>query len=94
MRKGKSNPCTILSYLIKAWGVCRNVPLSNIKKGQQVKAVTTEPNPSQWGVIDSLEAAKLHFSARNLFIAHCVEEHAKGEKVFVFAYVTKSQAEH
>jgi hypothetical protein len=88
-RKNKSNACTI-SYLAKAWGVGRNTPLRNIKKGQQTKA-EKKPNPTQLSVIDSLDAAKIHFSARNLFIADRVEERNNEEKVF--AYNTHTRAE-
>jgi hypothetical protein len=88
-RKNKSNACTI-SYLAKAWGVGRNFPLDNIKKGQQTKA-EKKPNPVHLSVIDSLDAAKIHFSARNLFIADRVEERKNEEKVF--AYDTPTLAE-
>lgn len=50
-----------------------------------------KPNPTQMSVIDSLDAAKLHFSARNLFIADRVEERTNEEKVF--AYDTQTRAE-
>jgi hypothetical protein len=46
----------------------------NIKKGRQQAAIVESEedkiNPTQMSVIkNSLDAAKLHFSARNLFIA-------------------------
>jgi hypothetical protein len=74
----------------KALGVGRNFPLENIKKGQQTKA-EKKPNPVHLSVIDSLDATKIHFSARNLFIAHRVEERNNEEKVF--AYDTRTRAE-
>jgi hypothetical protein len=91
--KKKNNACTI-SYLAKAWDVGRNLPKENIKKGRQQPAIVevkTKRNPTQMSVIDSLDTAKLHFSARNLFIADLVEERTNEEKVF--AYDTQTRAE-
>ena len=82
--KTKSNPCTI-GYLAKAWGVGRNFPLENVK-------AETKPNPTQLSVIDSLAAAKIHFSARYLFIANRVEERTNEEQVY--AYDCQSRSEH
>ena len=88
-RKNKNNPFT-MSYLAKAWGVNRHYPLRLLKKGQQQAKEEKKPSPTRLSVIDSLEAAKIHFSAKNLFIAHRVEERTNEEKVF--AYDTHTQS--
>ena len=92
--KNKSNPCTI-SYLAKAWGVGRNFPLENMKKEHQALASTEKkPNPTQLSVIDSLESAQIHFSARNLFIASRIEERTNEEKVFAFDTQSRTERFH
>jgi hypothetical protein len=101
--KAKSNPCTI-SYLAKAWGVGRNFPTENIKRGQRQQEAETggrattatekKPNPTQVSVIDSLDAAKLHMSARNLFIADRIAERANEEKVFAYDKQSRAQQFH
>ena len=94
--KKKNNACTI-SYLAKDWDVGRNFPKENIKKGRQQSAIVevkTKRNPTQMGVIDSLDAAKLHFSARNLFIADRVEVRTNEEKVFACNTQTRAEQFH
>jgi hypothetical protein len=92
----KHNPHTIL-YLAKAWGVGKNFPLENLKKGATLVR-TTKPdkttNPTKLGIIDSLEAAKVHFSAKHLFIANRVCERNREEVVYAYDSTTRDKRLH
>jgi hypothetical protein len=80
-----------ITYLAKAWGIGKNFPLENLKKG----ATSTKPekttNPTQLSVINSLEAAKVHFSAKSLFVANLTHERADQEAVFAYESSTRAE---
>jgi hypothetical protein len=86
----KHDPHT-LAYLAKAWGVGKNFPMENLKKG----AASTEPeqttNPTQLSIIDSLEAAKIHFSAKSLFISNHISGLINEETVFAYESTAKKE---
>jgi hypothetical protein len=69
-RKNKNNPHTI-TYLAKAWGIGKNFPLQNVKKRAAMTSLTKKEqttNPVNMSIIGSLKAAKVHYSAKNLFL--------------------------
>ena len=63
------NPITF-SYLSKAWGVRKNYPLLVLKRQAKLGKPKPDPVPNltQISVIESLEAAKIRFTAKSLFI--------------------------
>jgi hypothetical protein len=97
---------TLLLILGKL-GVCvsKNFPLMNLRKGAAsasmnlrkgaASASSTKPeqttNPVHLSVINSLEAAKVHYSAKSLFVANLTCERADQEAIF--AYESSSRAE-
>jgi hypothetical protein len=91
----KHNPHTVL-YLAKAWGVGKNFPLLNLKKG--AATLTTKPDkpasPTQRNAIDDLEAAKFHFSAKCLFINNCICELNHQEVVYAYESNTGREQIH
>jgi hypothetical protein len=92
-RKTKNNPQTI-TYLAKAWGVGKNFPLQNVKKGAAPAFATTleqTTNPTNLSVINSLEATKVHYSAKSLFVANRICERVDQEAIF--AHESKNKAE-
>ena len=82
---------------MKAWGVGKNFPLENLKKDAVALACSTKSestNPTRMSVIDSLAAAKVKFSARNLFIANHICELTDKEEVFAYDSTTKAGQLH
>ena len=65
--------------------------MSNVNKGDHATAYATlKVNPAHQSVIDSLEAAQIHFSEKNLFITHRVEHRTNEEKVYAYDTQTKA----
>lgn len=81
-RNAKFNSLS-MKYLAHAWGVGINTP-HNLLKKQLTPPKPKTSNPVHESVIDSLEAAKIHYSAKNLFIEDKVAERMKAEEVFAY----------
>jgi hypothetical protein len=96
----QNNPHTI-TYLAKAWGVSKNFPLLNLKKwvalgllSLNAMATKQKTKPTKLGIIDSLEAAKVHYSVKALFVANLVHEHTVEESVFAHEFITQAKHVH
>jgi hypothetical protein len=97
--KPKINPHTI-TYLSKAWGVSKNFPLINLKKRAALgllslnTATKQKTKPMKLGIIDSLEATKVHYSAKALFVANRIHERTAKEAVYAYESVTRAKHLH
>jgi hypothetical protein len=91
--KDRINPIT-LSYLAKAWGVGSNDPLNVLKRQAELGKPKQDPVPSvtQTSVIESLEAAKVRYTAKSLFMEHRVRERKKEENGLVLLVVDESSS--
>jgi hypothetical protein len=50
--------------------------------------------PTKLGIIDSLEAAKVHYSAQALFVANHFHERSVKESIFAYESVTQAKRVH
>jgi hypothetical protein len=57
-------------------------------------ATKQKTKPMKLGVIDSLEVAKAHYSAKVLFVANHVHERTVKESVFAYESVTRAKRVH
>jgi hypothetical protein len=79
-RKATFNPVT-MRYIAHAWGVGRNYPKALLNKQQSAPKPKTI-SPGSLCVIDSLEAAKVRYSAKALFILSRIRERSVHEGIF------------
>ena len=89
-RKNVHNPLSI-KYLAKAWGVGRKFPTVLLKSQNEMPPLESHRNCTREHVIDSLEAAANHYTAKTGFM----EEAARGKKAESdeFAYDGQRQKE-
>ena len=89
-----------MKYLAKAWGVGVNYPTTLLKQTPANAAAANKPNgnrnsnPVHLPVIDSLAAAKVKYSARNMYIANRIHQRKQQEAVFAYENQHKSELEH
>ena len=84
-RKSNYNPVS-MKYLAKAWGVGKNFPTTLLK---QQPPASSAPSPStlpavNLPVIDSKAAAKVKYTAKNMFISHRVRVRKAEEEVYAY----------
>jgi hypothetical protein len=91
-RKATFNPVT-MRYLAHAWGVGRNYPKALLNKQQSAPKPKTI-SPGSLCVIESLEAAKVRYSAKALFILNRIRERSVQEGIFAYETKVKAGQQH
>lgn len=91
-KKRRSNYSPVsYRYLASAWGVGKNFPKKVLNEKPQPSEPMPTTNPTQLSVIDSMEAAKTKYTAKNLFLYHRVRERMAEQEVFAYNYGRQEQ---